>query len=936
MRSVKEGKKWGILTFILLVLMNTNTAFAQSWSPIGPGGGGWITALTVVNDNAHTTYVGCDVGGIYKSTDNGQTWTIKDNGLPMYFMHDIAYDKNNPNTLYLACRAGVFKSTDGGELWVAKRDHFPPYAEFEHSAPISDIAIAPTNQNIIFAGVGVPNTGYDLDAFQWQTAQTKGTIFKSTDGADTWTVIHDTGIPVDAMIYSLTVHPTNADIVYAATSNGVYKSVDGGANWVLKNTGIPHGLTMKIVISPTSPNTLYVSIWAEPGSATWQGGIYKTTDGGENWVAKNTGLPQVVDPERGLTTNYPTLVIDENNPDILYTGNMAWTPDPGVFKTVDGGEHWTLTTRPDPPNPNVDMGWNNNGVSASVIAIDPNNSSSLYLGTSMHVYKTDDAGDNWAQVITNDMGNGYWQGNGLETTVVEAIAIDPNDPNKLYAGYWDIGFLKSIDGGQSFKKVDTGFGEYKSNCFDIVIDPDNSAILYAANGWWETKKGAVYKSTDFGESWTVINNGLPDTIIWSIAVDKNSPANSRTLYAACYDKGIYKSTDGGQNWSPFNTGLGVDGNLKVKKIVIDPNDSGILYAGIETQTIEEGNNLQTVQGGIFKYTTADTKWTRIGSDQITVWDIDISPTNSQVIYTCVKSEYDHSLQTSYAGGVYKSTDGGVTWTMMDSGFGPTDNLNVSDLTIDPTNTNTLYAVTTDDAYHDLAGGRGIFKSTDGAQTWTSFNEGLGVHYFETIVLSPNADKIFAGSGGNGVVVRNLTPLALEWSYFTAQKQVNDALLTWATTTEENVSHFEILRRFEGKNWQNIGRVDAAGYSTQSQRYQFIDKNVPDNDDFSATAYYQLKAIDFDGKQTWNDIHSLYWPEAATNIFVYPNPARNVVNIQNLQGHEIKRISIFDPSGKMVLFSKKSNQLDISGLKPGVYEVQIDTRFQVFRASLVVE
>ncbi len=752
----QQTTRWITASFLLItaLFIFTNTSQAQSWENIGPGGGGWITAMTVVNDAQHTVYVGCDVGGIYKSTDHGQTWTIKDEGLSIYFMHDIEYDRTNPEILYLASRGGVFKSIDGGDHWEAKRNGMPPIEDFSFSTPMSDIAIDPFDHNTIFAAVGVPNSGYDLDSYHWQSSGVKGTIYKSTDAADTWTAIYNTGIPIEAMIYSLAIDPTNSNIMYAATSEGVYKSTDAGANWTLKNTNIPHGLTMRILINPSNTDILYVTIWALPGSPIWQGGIYKSTNGGNTWAAINNGLPQVMGSTSGFTTNYPNLLMDEQNPETLYIGNIPYTPDPGVYKTTDGGANWTWVSRAEPPNQNISLGWISEDQASAApmaMAIDQQDPNRLYFGTSMHLFTTDNAGDTWTYAYTNDMGNGYWQGNGFETTVCQAITVDPSNPDNVYFGYWDIGFLKSTDGGSTFKRSVTGM-TYPNNVFDIIVDPANPAILYAAGGWWEDNYGEVYKSTNYGESWTPLNNGIVDAQIWSIALDENSPVNSRTLYATSYENGIFKTTDGGQSWFSVSNGLGTNGNLQMRKITIDPNNSNILYAGLENKTIEIGDNLSTVQGGVYKSVDAGVNWTRIDNSapQLSVWDIEVDPNNSSIVYTAVDAEYDHTLQEDFLGGVYKSTDGGSTWQLLNNGFGNPENLIVTAIDIDPTDSNILYATTSDSPFHDDSSGRGIFKSTDGGNSWQAMNNGLGVLYYDAITIDPNnPSTLFAGSGGNG-------------------------------------------------------------------------------------------------------------------------------------------------------------------------------------------
>ncbi len=743
------------LTVMILILCSTmGTSYAEvSWSPIGPGGGGWLSAITVVDDDLNTVYVGCDVGGIYKSTNHGATWEIKDDGLDIYYVQDIAYDHQIKTTLYAATRSGVYKSTNGGDSWVPKRNGFPAIEEFVFSAPISDILVDPNDGNKVYAGVGLHRAGYILDSYHWQTSKTKGTIFKSTDAGESWTLIRHTGIDSLAMVHSLDMDPGNSDILYAATSNGVYKSVDAGENWVPRNSGFPHLRTMTVAVDPQDSQTIYTTLWAEPGSAVWEGGIYRSTNGGESWTARNNGLPQQIDPEVGLTCNFPTVLVHPDSSGILYAGNRPWAPDPGVFKSTDGGGLWTRVTRSEGPDQNLDLGWiTEHGIFVRCLALDPLNPSRIFFGTSTGLFRTTNAGADWDQAYTQPMGNGYWQSNGLETSVVADITIDPVNSNLIYAGYWDMGFLKSEDGGISFKRTTENM-LYDSNTFCIVVDPISRNRIYAATGWWEENEGTVNLSTDYGETWTPLTNRLPNAQVWSLALDESSPPEARIVYATSYEHGIFKSADGGQSWDSINTGLGIDGNLQMRKIAIDPNNSLVLFAGIEALHDESQDETQTTLGGLFRSLDAGEHWARVDSltPMGSVWDIEVMPGNSMIVYAAVSHVFDHSEEETYLGGVYKSTDGGTTWTNSSLGFGEPENLNITALDISPVNGNTIYAVTSDSPYHDLSSGRGIIKTTDAAQTWTPINDGLGVRYFDAITVDPSQPSVlYAGSGGNGL------------------------------------------------------------------------------------------------------------------------------------------------------------------------------------------
>ena len=750
-----------ILCFLLLTPKIISSV--TSWTSIGPGGGGWLSAITITNDPAGTVYVGCDVGGIYKSTDHGHSWQIKNNGLSTYYVQDIAYNPRHPDILYAATRGGVFKSVNGGESWESKRSGFPEESPYHFSAPVSDIVVDPKTPDIVYAAIGITRAGYETDSDHWQAVGTKGILYKSTNSGTTWVPIQGTGIDPAALIYSMAIDPGNTSILYAATDRGIYKSTDAGATWSARNTGLPahlHGLI--IVVNPLETDTLYVTMWAEPGNASWQGGIYKSIDGGDHWVAKNNGLPvpEAVGNEYGLTSNYPALVIAPDNPDVLYVGNTPWAPDPGVYKTIDGGEHWSwVSMEPDEANANVEMGWiTEHGVSVKCLAIAPNDSSMLFFGTSTNLFKTENAGTNWQQAYSKQTATGTWRGTGLETTCVQDIAVDPANSAVIYAGYWDMGLLKSTDSGHSFKRLVKGMSReghynYTANTFSILIDPANHDRIYAAAGWWEQNRGTVCASSDQGENWNCEPAGLPDATIWSISMDTHSPASARILYAASYKHGIYKSTDSGRNWTEINTGLGVSGNFQVRKILVDPNDSNTLYAGMEARHIEDSSGENTVHGGLFRSTNAGASWTRIDTPlpQLSVWDIAVVSGHPEIIYTAVSSEYDHTLQEEFPGGVYKTVDGGHSWARVNTGLGAEDNLDVMAIAIHPGNPDILYAVTSDAPYHDQSSGRGIFRSADAGNTWVAVNDGLGVLYFSAITIDPsNPSILYAGSAGNGI------------------------------------------------------------------------------------------------------------------------------------------------------------------------------------------
>ena len=124
----------------------------------------------------------------------------------------------------------------------------------------------------------------------------------------------------------------------------------------------------------------------------------------------------------------------------------------------------------------------------------------------------------------------------------------------------------------------------------------------------------------------------------------------------------------------------------------------------------------------------------------------------QIIYTAVASGYDHSESTYYDGGVYKSSNGGISWENLNADFGDAFNLEVSSIALSPANSDVIYATTTDSPYHDQSSGRGVFKSIDAGNNWTAMNTELSILNFSALTIDPlNPSLIYAGSGGNGVI-----------------------------------------------------------------------------------------------------------------------------------------------------------------------------------------
>ena len=296
-----------------------STDRGASWQPIVNGLTSLsVFALAIDPADSSTLYAGTFRGGAFRSTDSGANWVEINNGLTSRSVFALAIDPTNPSIVYAGSGGGVFKSTDGGDTWAAIHDGFTIQIGWEPAPPPQEpiyeiqysrsLAINPTNPSTLYAGT------------------VKGAVFRSTDGGANWVLIKDGffGHPglSDNFVETLSIDPTDSSTLYSGSTGGVFRSTDGGDNWTAINSGMTGRLVHELVIDPTDPSTLYAGTdWVNPGSSVGDG-VFKSTDGGDNWVAINTGL---------TNRRVHALAIDPASPSTLYAGTRGG----GVFVFVE-------------------------------------------------------------------------------------------------------------------------------------------------------------------------------------------------------------------------------------------------------------------------------------------------------------------------------------------------------------------------------------------------------------------------------------------------------------------------------------------------------------------------------------------------------------------------------------------------------------------------
>ena len=306
----------------------------------------------------------------------------------------IALHPTKSNIMYVATDEAVYKSSDTGTTWTR-------FAGELTRTRVITLAIDPKLPATVFAGTMGDGT------------------YKSPDGGRTWHQFN-AGIQkgtISAIVNQIVFNPRGTEMVYAATTVGVFRSLNGGRNWVERMNGMNEvNFIVSLEMDPQRPNVLY---------AGTTGGVYRTSNGTESWEKKSLGMVAVDAKMASMALGVNGLAVDPFNSDVVYAGTTK-----GLYKSSDQAEHWEK----------IEGSIQNAYVSA--IQLDPTQPSTLYLATSDHVHKSEDSGITWEPKVK-----------GLEATSIRSLQISLSDPQVLYVGTNGGGLYRSTDAGESWIRL---------------------------------------------------------------------------------------------------------------------------------------------------------------------------------------------------------------------------------------------------------------------------------------------------------------------------------------------------------------------------------------------------------------------------------------------------------------------------------------------------
>ena len=485
-------------------------------------------------------------------------------------------------------------------------------------------------------------------------AATSVGVYKTNDGGFNW---FRTSHPTVAT-YAVAIAPSDGSTLYSGTCDGVYKSENGGDSWQL----IVPGDTTSLAVDPRDPGVVYAG-------SSWD--VFKSVDGGDNWGV-------ILDDVRVMD-----LLLDSNNPDHVYVA-LEWDLD-GLARSTNGGKDWEFI------HITTDY-WNSEDVYALAMTPAGFNPAAIYafsVGLEEGVYKSTDGGSTWAPTNTPE-----W----ILRNPPVALAVDPGDPNIVYVGayFFEGHLLRSNNGGESWTPIQNGLPKGMPSAF--AIHPSNHSLLLSM------EEGGIYSSSNLGDSWQMTSEGLRITTIHHIAIH---PQDSLTAIAAVHGSGHYlaKTTDGGASWdyltsSPTDPFEADD----IGAVAYDPGNPNNIYAGNGYNLVDDLWVYKSSDGGLtwnyYRFVVFIDYWGSSG-----VSDIWVSPDGDSVLVAV-----EGWGSTEGAGGIYRSTSDMIFW---EQEFDHWTNA----LAADPNAPATVYAGTGRCGY--------VYRSENGGQTWSNISPPAG-------------------------------------------------------------------------------------------------------------------------------------------------------------------------------------------------------------------
>jgi photosystem II stability/assembly factor-like uncharacterized protein len=606
---------------------------------IGPFRGGRTVGASGSAKQPNVFYIGVNNGGVWKTTDYGRTWMPVFDKEPTGSIGDVAVAPSNPDVVYagsgegiqrpdLSVGDGVYKSTDGGKTWIN--------TGLKNAEQIGGVAIDPNDENKVFiAALGHP-----------YGPNTERGVYRTVDGGKSWERVLYKDENTGAI--QVTIDPSNSNVIYAdmwagrqgpwengawdGPGSGLFKSTDGGTTWVQLTGGLPtiaDGLgRIGFCVSASNSKRLYACVDAKKG-----GGLYRSDDGGQTWTEQSTDERLW---ERG--DDFAECKVDPKNPDVVYIANVV------TWKSVDAGKSWKAI-RGAPGGDDYHRLW-----------INPEHPEIILLVSDQGAEITVNGGDTWSSWYNQPTAQFYH------------VSTDNAFPYSVYGGQQESGSVgiasRGNDGQITFREWHpVGAEEYGY----VAADPLNPNIIYGG------------KLTKFDKSTGQVENVAPQIgrggkyRFLRTAPVIFSPIDNKSLFYA--GNVLFKTLDGGNSWEVISPDLtrstwdipksvGIYATDKLKQMP----QRGVIYTVAPSH-----KNINTIwagtDDGLIQLTHDGGKnWTNITPPELTSWNkvslIDAGHFDDLTAYAAINKIRTDELSPF----IYKTHDGGKTWEKIINGL----------------------------------------------------------------------------------------------------------------------------------------------------------------------------------------------------------------------------------------------------------------------------
>ena len=698
-----------------LELQRDSPYSSLQWRAIGPRRqGGRIESIACPPGNTTTMYVGVGSGNLWKTVNNGITWTPIFEHESVGAIGDVAVSRSDPDVVWLGtgevlmarsaiAGIGVFKSTDAGATWQNMG--------LNDTHHIARVLIDPKDENIVYV-VAIGHRS---------SANAQRGVFKTTDGGKNWDRVLYVNNHTSAI--DMVIDPSNRNVLYATMwernvdghdhygqHSGVHKSTDAGKTWKKLGGGLPEGDhvgRIGIDVAATNPNVVYALV--DEGKVDH---LYRSNDAGDTWNVVNEDAIQV-------GWDWCEIRVSPDNANELYSiGQNSFVSRDGgkTFEKIGGAIARLL------PHPSRAL-----HLDTHAMWIDPKNTDRIVFGNDGGLFFSYDRGANWLHV------------NNLPIAEVYAVTYDMDEPYNVYIGTQDNAALYGPsthvpeDGGPDdweFVYVDRWGG---GDSYFTYRDPSDPDTIYYEHQLGDMRR----KSMTSGKTEDIRpldpQRGVPLRFAWMTPFFPSTHRN-KTLYAAA--NRVFKSKNRGDDWSPISPDLTLGTNppnIRYKAITAlaeSPRARGLLYAGTDNGNLyvtrNDGRSWEDISAGLPRY-----EITRVTP----------SPHDKKKVFVTLTGMGSDDFRPY----VFRSDDQGVTWQPIAKAL-PLEPVHV--IREDPRVEDLLYIGTM----------LGVYASTDGGAQWHSLCNNLPTTFIYDLAIHPRENELIAGTHGRSVYILDITTL----------------------------------------------------------------------------------------------------------------------------------------------------------------------------------